>query len=40
MVILLRIYFYAGWFAEFLDGCDIIVVAVTFAEALMLELAL
>ncbi len=39
-MILWRIYFDAGWWAEYLIGCDIIAVPITFAEALWLEMLL
>ena len=36
-MILLRIYFDDGWWAEWLAGCDIVREAVTFGQALILE---
>lgn len=37
MSILLRVYFDAGWWAEYLVGCDVERVSITFSEALWLE---
>ena len=39
-MILLRIYFDGCWWAEYLVGCDVEKIAITFAEALMLEVEL
>ncbi len=39
-MILLRIYFYDTWWAEYAVGCDVVTVAITFTEALMLEVLL
>lgn len=37
---LLRIYFDVSWYADYLVGCDIVTVPITFADALMLEMFL